>query len=95
MKVSTTLNAEMSKRFQAVKEYTGVKANNNVLILLITKEYQRIQQTKTHRVFLSNETYDVIEEIAKTRGQTVDEYVEEITEDLLRKEKENVLEHES
>ncbi len=88
MKVSTTLNNEMAKRFQAVKEHIGAKANNNVLKLLISKEYDRIQETKTRRVFLPNETYDVLEKIAESRNQTVDEYVQEITDNLLKKEKE-------
>ena len=90
MELKTSLNEEMTKRFQAVKENTGVKSDKEVLAILISREYSRIERRKIRRVFLSNETYDLIEKTAEARGQTVDEYVEELTEGLIRKAKEGV-----
>lgn len=83
MKLSTTLDDEMSKQFQIVKEDTGMRANSNVLNLLISKEYQRIQQAKTHKVFLPEETYRKLEVQAKEKGlASVDEYVADIIKEF-------------
>jgi hypothetical protein len=50
MKLSATLDEENSKRFQEVKKHFGLKANRSVVELLIGKEYDRIQDSKTHKL---------------------------------------------
>lgn len=87
MKLNITLDDENSKRFQTIKEDIGVKSNLTVLQYAISREYSRIQRSKIRRIFLPNEVYDQMEEVAKTRDQTIDEYVEEITEGLLKEYK--------
>jgi hypothetical protein len=77
MELKATLDNENSKRFQAIKENLGVKSNQSVLESMIGHEYRRIQRSKVHRVFLPEKTYAELEEAAKARGQTVDEYAEE------------------
>jgi predicted DNA-binding protein len=84
MKLNITLDDEATKRFQAVKEDMGVKTNVTVLQYVISREYGRIQRSKVRRVFLPKEVYDLMEEAAKARGQTIDEYVEETVEPLLK-----------
>jgi hypothetical protein len=88
MELKTTLNEEMAKRYQVVKESTCMPSDNSVLAFLISKEYNRIQERKYRKVFIPNEDYDLIEKAAKAQGQTVDEYIEELTLDMLRKAKE-------
>lgn len=87
MKVNVVLDDEATKRFQAVKEHMGVKSDLSVLQYVISREYNRIQRSKVRKVFLPKEVYDQVEEAAKARGQTIDEYVEEITEPLLKEYK--------
>lgn len=87
MKMSITLDDENSKRFQAVKEHLGVISNVSAVEYVIGREYSRIERSKVRKVFLPNEVYDLMEEAAKARGQTIDEYVQEITEDLLKEYK--------
>jgi hypothetical protein len=87
MKLNITLDDENSKRFQAVKEHIGVNSDLSVCQYVISREYNRIQRSKVRKVFLPNEVYDLMEEAAKIRGQTIDEYVQEITEDLLKEHK--------
>jgi hypothetical protein len=84
MKLNATLDEENSKRFQEVKEYSCLKANVSVMSLLISKEYNRIQRSKMRKVFLPKETYVKVEKAAEKRGQTIYEYVDEITSDLLK-----------
>jgi|SRR5271157_6256604 len=88
MKLNTTLDDENSRRFQAIKEHMGVKRNCSVLQWLIGKEYGRIQRSKLTRVFLPKEVYVKVEKAANARDQTIYEYVEEITDNLLREHKE-------
>lgn len=75
MKLDVVLDEEATKRFEAVKEHTGMKSNVSVLQYVISREYARIQRSKVRKVFLPNETYDLMEKAAKARGQTIDEYV--------------------
>ena len=88
--MKTTLNEEMAKRYQAVKESTCMPSDKSVLAFLISKEYNRLQRRKYRKVFIPNEDYDLIEKAAEARGQTVDELIEELCENQLRKAKENV-----
>ena len=87
MKLNITLDDENTKRFQAVKEHLGVKNDVSTIEYAISREYGRIQRSKVRKVFLPNETYDLMEKAAEARGQTIDEYVQEITEDLLKEQK--------
>lgn len=90
MELKTSLNEELTKRYQAVKEHTGMKSNDSVLAFLISKEYDRVQRSKRHKVFLLKETYMMAEKAAEARGQTIDEYVEELALDMIKKAKEGV-----
>ncbi len=87
MELKTTLNEEMTKRFQAVKEHNGICSDKEILNTLISKEYSRIQMTKRHKVFLPKQVYDAAEKAAEARGQTIDEYIDEATEKLLKEVK--------
>jgi len=86
------LEGKLRDRFLAIKEHTGMKSNKNVLALLISDAYCKIQASKCRRVFIPNEDYDLIEKAATAQGKTVDEYVQELTETQLRKEKEKYAE---
>ena len=88
MELKTTLNEEMTKRYQAVRDHTGMSSDKELLNTLISREYHRIERLKLHKVFLPKETYGLIEKAAESRDQTVDEYIQELTEDMLRKAKE-------
>ena len=90
MELKTTLNEKMTERFQTVKESTGVQSDKEVLAILISKEYTRIQRRKYRKVFIPNEDYDIIEKAAADRGQTVDEYITELTLKQFEKAKEGV-----
>jgi hypothetical protein len=57
---------------------------------LISREFGRIERLKIHRVFIPKETYALVEKAAESRNQTVDEYIQEVTEDLLKNAKEGV-----
>jgi hypothetical protein len=90
MELKTTLNKEMTRRYRTVKKDAGMNDDKNVLALLISKQYSRIQKSKYHKVFLPKETYDLLEKAARTRGQTLDEYIEELTEAMVKDAKEGV-----
>jgi hypothetical protein len=90
MELKTTLNEEMTKRYKTVKEHTSLIDDKSVVAFLISKEYHRIQMLRYHRVFLPKETYDRAEKAAEARGQTIDEYIDEVTEELLKDGKEAV-----
>ena len=92
MKLNVTLNEKLSKRFETIKEHLGIISNQSVLAFLIAEEYRRLQKKQTRRVFIPNEDYDLIEKAATAQGKTVDEYVQELTESQLRKEKEKYAE---
>ena len=88
MELKTTLNEELTKRYQTVKEHTGMENDKNVLAWLISKEYGRIQRSKRQKVFLPKDVYRLVEKAAEARGQTIDEYIDEVTEQLLKNAKE-------
>jgi hypothetical protein len=90
MELKTTLDKELTRQYETVKESTGMKDDEKVLGWLISKEYSRIQRAKVHRVFLPKETYHLAEKAANARGQTIDEYIEELAEEMIRKAKEGV-----
>lgn len=90
MELKTTLNEEMTKRYETVKKHTGMKDDNSVLGFLISREYSRIQRAKYHKVFLPKQTYDLAEKAANARGQTLYEYIDEVTEELLKNPKEGM-----
>lgn len=84
MELKTTLNEEMTKRFEAVKKSTGLINNKDVLAFLIFKEFNRIQRTNGRKPFLEKETYDMAEKTARSRGQTVAEYVEKLVKEQIK-----------
>jgi hypothetical protein len=84
MKLNVNLNDEVTRRFQAIKQNSGFTVNTSVVNMLICKEYQRIERSKVCKVFLPRDVYRLVEQAAEKRGQTIYEYVQEITEDLLK-----------
>jgi hypothetical protein len=74
-----TLDEEMAKRYEAVKENMGVNNDQSVIGLLVSAEYSRIQNRKLRKVFLPKETVELAEKAAEARNQTLDEYIEELT----------------
>lgn len=90
MELKTTLDKKMTERFLVVKENTGMKDDKSVLVFLISKAYDQIQETKYHKIFVAQETYDMAEKEAEAQGVTVDIYVSELVEEQLKKAKEGV-----
>jgi hypothetical protein len=90
MELKTTLNEQMTEKFKAVKEHSGMNSDKEILNVLISREYHRIERLKLHKVFLPNEVYNLVEKATEARGQTIDEYIQEVTEDLLKNAKEGV-----
>lgn len=82
------LEGKLRDRFLVIKEHTGMTNDKNVLALLISDAYNKIQDSKCRKVFIPNEHYDLIEKAATVQDKTVDEYMQELTEIQLRKEKE-------
>jgi len=87
MELKTTLNEKVTEQFKVVKENSGVNDDKSVIALLISKEYDRIQRSKLHKVFLPKETYEMAEKAAKSRNQTLYEYIEELSLNMIKKEK--------
>ena len=90
MELKTTLNEKVTEQFKVVKENSGVNDDKSVIALLISKEYDRIQRSKLHKVFLPKETYEMAEKAAKIRNQTLYEYIEELALDMIKKAEEGV-----
>jgi hypothetical protein len=88
MELKTTLDENLTEKFKAVKEHMGVNSNQSVLAVLISTEYSRIQARKYRKVFIGKEVYAEAKKMAEARGKTVDMYVKELTEDMLRKARE-------
>lgn len=82
------MDEELTEKFKAVKEHMGVNSNQSVLAVLISTEYSRIQVRKYRKVFIGKEVYAEAKKAAEARGKTVDTYVKELTEDMLRKARE-------
>lgn len=88
MELKTTLDEKLTEKFKAVKEHEGVNSDKEVLRLLIGREYGRLQRRKYRKVFIGKETYAQAEKEAEARGQSVDDYVQELTLEMLRKARE-------
>jgi len=88
MKLNVTLNDEATKRFQAVKEYYGFKANTSLVGVLLAKEADRIQEERMKRISIPNERYEALAKEAKARGLDVDEYVNKIVTECLKEAEE-------
>lgn len=84
------MNEKVTEQFRAVKEHAGVNDDKSVIALLISKEYDRIQRSKLHKVFLPKETYEKAEKAAKARNQTLYEYIEELSLNMIKKAEEGV-----
>jgi hypothetical protein len=78
MTLKITLNEELARRYEVVKEHTGMNDDQNVLAFLISEEYSRIQNAKYHRLFVTRKTYDMAEKAAEAKGETVPQFVEEL-----------------
>jgi hypothetical protein len=85
MELKMNLNEQLADRFMTIKEHTGMKDDKNVLAYLISKEYDKIQETRFRKVFVGPETYERLEKKATARGETVDIYVQELVENQLKK----------
>jgi hypothetical protein len=90
MELKTTLNEEMTKRYQTVKKHIGLKNDKNVLDFLITEEYGRILMANHRKLFVANKTYVLVEKAAEARGVSIDKFVEELIEEQIKKAEEGV-----
>lgn len=88
MKLNVTLDQKSSEKFEQVKKHFGVTANQSVIAFLISQEYGRIERSKRRKVFLPKETYDRADKAAASLNLTIDEYVDSVTEQLLKNPKE-------
>jgi glutamyl-tRNA reductase len=84
MKLSVTLDEKTSKAFEEVKKHMGVHTNRSVVGLMISHEEDRILRASRRKVFLPNEIYDKAERAAKTLNLTIHEYIDSVTEQLLK-----------
>jgi len=85
MRLNVTLNEEQSKAFQDVKNHSSLISNKSIICLMISHEEDRILRASRRKVFLPNEIYDKAEKAAKALNLTIDEYVDSVTEQLLKK----------
>jgi hypothetical protein len=84
MTFKVPLDEEGSKKFQAIKKYFGVEKNSSAIALLISQAYDKIQKSKTHKLFLSKKTYETAKVHAEQRGQKVEEYVNDLISERLK-----------
>ena len=84
------MDEELTEKFQIVKDNMGVNSNYSVIALLVSAEYSRIQNRKLRKVFLPKETVELAEKAAKIRNQTLYEYIEELSLDMIKKAEEGV-----
>lgn len=84
MRLNVTLDEEQSKAFQDIKNHSSLLSNKSIICLMISHEEDRILRASRRKVFLPNEIYDKAEKAAKARDQTIYEYIDEITSDLLK-----------
>ena len=82
------MNEKVTEQFRVVKENSGVNNDQSVIGLLISKEYHRIERLKLHKVFMPKEIYALVEKTAEAQNLTVDEYIAELTDEIVRKAKE-------
>lgn len=90
MELKTTLNEKLTEKFLVVKENTCMKDDKSVLAFLISQAYEKVQETKCHKIFVAQEVYDILERKAEAEGLSVEVYVSELVEDQLKKAKERV-----
>ena len=88
MELKTTLNEEMTKRFQTIKKHTGMKDDKSILAFLISEEYGRIVYVTYRKLPVANKTYALLEKAADARGLTVNKYAEELLENEIKKAEE-------
>jgi hypothetical protein len=88
MELKTTLDEKMTEKFLVVKENIGVKDDKSVLGFLISKAYDKIQDTRYQKLWISNEVYGMAEKEAAAQNVTVDIYVTELVEKKLKELKE-------
>ena len=84
MRLNVTLDEEQSKAFQEIKKDSCMISNKSIICLMISHEEDRILRASRRKVFLPNEIYDKAEKAAKARGQMIYEYIDEITDALLK-----------
>lgn len=84
MKLNVTLDEKASKAFQEIKDHMGFLNNTSVIGLMIAHEENRILRASRRKVFLPNAIYDKAEKAAKALNLTIDEYIDSVTEQLLK-----------
>ena len=84
MKLNVTLDEKASKAFQEIKKDNCMQTNSNMIRLLISREEDRILRASRRKVFLPNAIYDKAEKAAKALNLTIDEYIDSVTEQLLK-----------
>jgi hypothetical protein len=82
--VRLELTGQMLDRFKAVKQYYGIARNTDVLRTLISEKYDRLEQVKTKKIRISEETYETLEIGAKELGITVDEFAVKLVEQQVK-----------
>ena len=86
--VETTLDHELYKMFQKVKESTGLTKNSEVLRLLIANEYERVTGSKRITIPFSAQDRKQVEKWAKKLGMEPQEFIEtSVRKFLAEKEK--------
>ena len=90
MRLNVTLDEKASKAFQAVKEDFGFLSNVSVIGLMISHEESRMLRASRRKVFLPNAIYDKAEKAAKALNLTIHEYIDSVTEQLLKNPKEGL-----
>jgi hypothetical protein len=89
LNVRVELEGEALRRFKIVKEYYGMVRNTEVLHLLISQEYEELERRKQQqvkRLQVDAETYQKLEQKAKTQGLTVSQYVAQLVVESQKKE---------
>ena len=90
MKLNVTLNEKASKAFQEIKKDNCMQTNSNMIRLLISREEDRILRASRRKVFLPNAIYDKAEKAANALNLTIHEYIDSVTEQLLKNPKEGL-----
>ena len=90
MKLNVTLDEKASKAFEEVKKHMGLKHNTSVVGLMISHEEDRILRASRRKIFLPNDIYDKAEKAAKALNLTIHEYIDSVTEQLLKNPKEGL-----
>jgi hypothetical protein len=97
MKLNITLDDELAERFNAVKEHLCVKHDHSVIATLVSKEYDKLKEAESRRIYVSKETYATLEQKANKLGITPDDWVNQVilekTENLSHARLEKTLRH--